>query len=130
MAGTGRSALGVMIGMVVWSVLWLGGSSMAQSSLPELIPAGERVEHVGVLLGYLVWSIVLSVLAGYVTAAIAGTSAIRAVWTLAMIQLGLGIFFETSAWEITPVWYHVVFLVLLVPATVAGGRLRGGRATV
>jgi hypothetical protein len=129
MAGTGRVVLGVVVGMVIWSVLWLGGSSVAQSSLPELIPAGERVEHVGVLLGYLAWSVVLSVLAGYATAAIAGMSAMRAVWVLAVIQLGLGIFFETSAWEITPVWYHVVFLVLLVPATVAGGRLRAGRST-
>jgi hypothetical protein len=28
----------------------------------------------------------------------------------------------------TPVWYHVVFLALLVPATVLGGRLFAHRA--
>jgi hypothetical protein len=47
-----------------------------------------------------------------------------AVWGLAVLQLLLGIGIEASAWSMTPVWYHVVFLALLVPATVYGGRLR------
>jgi hypothetical protein len=31
-----------------------------------------------------------------------------------------------SAWQLTPVWYHLVFLALLVPAVLYGGRLRAG----
>ena len=37
---------------------------------------------------------------------------------LTVLQLGIGIFAEVSYWELMPVWYHLVFLALLVPATV------------
>jgi hypothetical protein len=42
------------------------------------------------------------------------------------VLLLMGIGFEVSAWQLTPVWYHLVFLVLLVPAVLYGGRLREG----
>jgi hypothetical protein len=68
--------------------------------------------------------VLLSILAGYVTATVASRDPMRAVWALAVVQLALGIGIEVSAWNLTPVWYHLVFLALLVPATVYGGRLR------
>lgn len=48
----------------------------------------------------------------------------RGVLMLVIVQLGLGIFAEVSYWNMTPVWYHLTFLVLVVPATVLGGMLR------
>jgi hypothetical protein len=66
-------------------------------------------------------------LAGYLTAAVASIRPMPAVWALAVLQLVLGIGFEASAWSLTPVWYHVVFLLLIMPATVYGGRLRARR---
>lgn len=129
MGNTGRVALGVIAGIVLWSLLWLGGNAVAVAAMPDLIASGERVDHLGVLLGYLGWSMILSVLAGYVTAALADTAAMRAVWILAFVLLAMGIFFETSSWDLTPTWYHVVFLALLIPMTVLGGRTKvGGRA--
>ncbi|HUF51451.1 MAG TPA: hypothetical protein VMN60_11485 [Longimicrobiales bacterium] len=81
------------------------------------------------LLWYIAFSVVLSVAAGYVAAAAAGMgNAARAAGILAALQLVLGIGVEVSSWGLTPVWYHVVFLALLVPATVYGGRLRTGSA--
>ena len=38
---------------------------------------------------------------------------------LAGVQLLLGIMFEAVSWSLTPVWYHLVFLALVVPATAA-----------
>ena len=52
----------------------------------------------------------------------------KTVWVFAMIQLVVGIGFEVSYWEMTPVWYHLVFLALIVPATVWGGILKAGGA--
>jgi hypothetical protein len=43
---------------------------------------------------------------------------------LAALQLALGLVFEILFWDMTPVWYHVVFLALIVPATLYGGTLR------
>lgn len=118
----GRVILAVIAGAVVWAVLWIGGTK-------ALLPDGGPVTKVGVLLGLILYSGVLSALAGYVTAAVARAGAMTAVWSLAVLQLILGIIAETSAWSLTPLWYHIVFLALIVPATVWGGRRRGAART-
>ena len=132
MGRSGRVIVGVLAGAVVWAVLWVGGTSGARAALPELIDPTQRLEHVGVLLGFIGYSVVLSIIAGYVAAMLAGvadrTTGMRAVWILAGLQLALGVFFEISSWDLLPVWYHLVFLALIVPATVHGGRLRVSRA--
>jgi hypothetical protein len=126
MGTTGRVALGVIAGAVLWAVLWVGGTAAARAALPELLDPTQRLDHAGALLGLIVYSVVLSVAAGYVAAAVAATSAMRAVWILAVLQLAIGVAVEISYWELMPVWYHLAFLALLVPATVYGGRLKAG----
>ncbi len=124
MGATGRIILAVLAGAVVWAVLWVGGTQAAQAAFPDTLVPDQRLEHVGFLVGYIAYSVVLSVLAGYVTAAVRGTDPMPAVWILAVLQLALGLGFEISAWSLTPAWYHIIFLALIVPATVYGGRLR------
>lgn len=127
MSGTGRAVLGAIGGVVLWSVLWVGGAAAAQAALPDLPEAGQRVEAAGPLLGFIVYSVLLSVLAGWTAAAVAGAAgAMRAAWIAAALLLALGLYFEVTGWALAPVWYHVVFLVLLVPATVYGGKLKTG----
>lgn len=127
MSGTGRAVLGAIAGVVLWSVLWVGGAAAAQAVLPDLPDAGQRVEAAGPLLGFIVYSVLLSVLAGWTAAAVAGVAgAMRAAWIAAALLLALGLYFEITGWDLAPVWYHVVFLVLLVPATVYGGKLKTG----
>lgn len=119
-----RVALGVLAGAALWAVLWVGGTGAARAAMPELLDPAQRLDHVGALLGFLAYSVVLSLAAGYVAAAVAQASAMRAVWILAVLQLLIGIGVEVSYWDLMPVWYHLVFLILLVPATVYGGRLK------
>ena len=35
---------------------------------------------------------------------------------------------KIGIWKLLPAWYHIVFLLLLVPATLLGARLRGTRS--
>jgi hypothetical protein len=126
MAAAGRNVVAVVAGAMLWAVLWIGGTQVVASVYPALFVAGEPVTNTGVLLGLIAYGVVLSVLAGYATASVAVVDRMRAVWWLAGVQLVLGIGFEVSAWRLTPVWYHVVFLMLLVPAILYGGRLRAG----
>jgi hypothetical protein len=130
MATKGSAILAVVAGAVVWAVLWVGGTQAAGAAFPSVLPAGQPVRDAGVLLGLIVYSVALSMLAGYVTAALASARPMPAVWALAVLQLVLGIGFEASAWSLTPVWYHLVFLLLIVPAIVYGGRLRAGSRPV
>jgi hypothetical protein len=126
----GRAILAVIAGAAVWAVLWIGGTQAAQATFPSVLAKGEPVAHIGALLGLIVYSVALSILAGYTTATVMGKNAMPAVWALAVLQLIFGIIAEVSAWNLAPVWYHVVFLALVVPATVYGGRLRVRRTRV
>lgn len=124
MARIGRVILAVIAGAAVWAVLWIAGTKALQAAFPAVLPDGQPVTSLVALLGLIGYSVVLSLLAGYTTAAAAGQRPAGAVWTLAVLQLALGIIAETSAWSLVPVWYHLVFLALIVPATVAGGNRR------
>ena len=124
MGTTGRVLLGVLAGAVLWAVLWVGGTGAARAALPELLDPTRPLDHAGALVGLLAYSVVLSIAAGYTAAKVAGMRAMRAVWILAFVQLAIGIAVEASYWELMPVWYHLLFLALLIPATVYGGRLK------
>ena len=124
MKNVGRTIIAVLAGAAVWAVLWVGGTQAAAAAFPDLLAARQPVTHTGALIGLIIYSLPLSVLAGYVTAAVAVGDRMRAVWILSVLQLALGVFVETSSWSLTPVWYHLVFLALIVPATVYGGALR------
>jgi hypothetical protein len=122
MASQARTAAAVAAGAVVWALLWVGGAAIAGALWPDIILPAQRLDHAGALAGYLLYSVIVSVAAGYLTARIAqGTS--PAVGMLAGIQLLLGLAIELSAWDKTPAWYHIVFLALLVPAILFGGNL-------
>lgn len=127
MAKTGRLIVAVLAGAALWAVLWIAGTRGAQAALPATVVPDEPLAHVGVLVAFIAYSAVLSAMAGYLTAAAAGARPMPAVWVLAGLQLTLGIVAEASYWSLMPVWYHLVFLALLVPATVWGGVLHSRR---
>ena len=124
----GRAISGVVVAFLLWTALWLGFGAVAQATFPEIIDPEQPLTHTGALLTFIAYSAIISIGAGFVCAAIRKDSPMRTVWVFAIIQQATGIGFEVSYWELTPVWYHLVFLALLVPATVWGGMLRVGRA--
>jgi hypothetical protein len=125
----GRTIGAVAAGAAVWAVLWIGGNGGLAAAFPEIIVPGRRLDHLPMLLGLIGYSVALSVLAGFVTAAVRGRDAMGAVRILAGLQLALGILAEALYWSTLPVWYHLVFLALIVPATLWGGHLRSGRGS-
>jgi len=66
-------------------------------------------------------SIVCSLTAGYLAKALA-PSRNRPVVVMSALLLATGIAVEADAWERMPVWYHLTFLVLLVPMCFGGAR--------
>lgn len=121
----GRTIGAVVAGVVLWGLLWNALNMGLMSA--GLVTAGEPITGTGLLLGLIVYSAVLSVAAGWVAAAIKGDpGAMAAVKALAATNLLIGIATEAMYWSLMPVWYHVVFLALVVPMTLYGGRLRAG----
>jgi hypothetical protein len=124
----GRAIVAVVAAFSLWTVLWLGCAAVAQAAFPEIVVPAQPLSHTGALMAFIACSIVISVIGGFVCAAISKHNAMKSVWVFALILLLVGVGIEASAWALTPVWYHLVFLALLVPATVWGGTLRASRA--
>jgi uncharacterized membrane protein (DUF485 family) len=70
------------------------------------------------------YSLGFAVLAGYVTGWIARRSEVRHTLVLGVLQLAMGTVATIAYFDVAPVWYHLTFLALLIPAHVLGGVLR------
>lgn len=130
-----RIILGVIAGFIVWSIVWVGMDALLSAISPgwfgkifnEFQNAVNRSEPftppVSVSIYLIFQSIVCSLIAGFTTAAIAKESR-KSTLALGVLLLLTGIFVEASNWNYFPVWYHVLFLALLIPVTVLSGRLQ------
>lgn len=118
-----RAVLAVVVGFIVWTVIWLGGGAILQSSMPNAFPTGGSITDVTALVITLGLSIVCSLAAGIFASKIGATSSGKAVVALSFILLAVGIGVQASMWHLMPVWYHLAFLVLIIPMTLLGGRI-------
>jgi hypothetical protein len=122
-----RSFLAILIGYVAWSVLWLLGNQGLAQAWPAQTDAfsdGGALTAPGYLITALILSVLCSVVAGRACAAIARAATARCVWIMAALLLITGVGVQAGVWSRMPTWYHLTFLVLLVPVCVAAGRPR------
>ncbi len=136
----GRIILGVIAGFVLWSILWLGtdfamGAAMSWYAQHQadfqraMLTNGTFEPNTTILLLNIVRALLISIAAGFVAALIARESR-RAALILGILLLLFGIMVQVIAWRYLPVWYHLVFLALLIPATVLGGKLHKAEPAV
>lgn len=108
-----KNALIVIGAYALWTALWLAGNALFFSALHEQARSGARIENTTSLLLVLLLSVLCSVAAGVVCRFAARPKA--AAWVTGLLLLITGIGVQASAWSSMPVWYHLVFLALLVP---------------
>ena len=129
-----RIVLGVIVGFVAWSIIWVGGnevlarwSSAWHDFYRDFEKASVNNEPVAlsstIIVINLLRSVITSFLSGYLAAFVANENR-RTTLILGALLLVVGIGVEASVWSLLPVWYHVIFLLLLVPATIAGGKIK------
>jgi hypothetical protein len=44
-----------------------------------------------------------------------------------VLLLVVGIYFQSQYWHVMPLWYHLIFLALLIPMCFVGARLAAPR---
>lgn len=131
-----RKILGVLIGFIAWVIAWVSGEKVISAIWPDSFGAQQRafqeaVENGGqftaessLLLTHIALGLIVSLLAGFVAALVAGENK-RAPVIVGFLLLALGLLKAAMSWPHVPIWYHVTFTALLLPMAVVGGRLRG-----
>ena len=122
-----RSVLSVLTGILTWGVLCVSANAVLMAALPGAFHADGSTDSVPILVFFLFYLTSLSVLAGYLTATLAPRQKQLHVLVLALIQLAIGIVVQAISWNATPLWYHIPFLALVVPAHLYGGALAWSR---
>lgn len=135
-----RIILGVLAGFIAWSIVWVGSDQVLQTASPNWIGAYARnaeaafinntefVPDSTLALVHLIRSFLTSIIGGFVAALVAGENR-RSPLALGVVLLLVGAGVEIFAWRLAPAWYHIVFLLALIPMTILGARLRSSTAT-
>lgn len=129
-----RTILAVIVGFILWSFLWTGSdaifsaistdwgktSSEFQAAVRNTTPYTLSAT---ILLVLLIKSFIISIISGFFTALIAREN-LKSTCILGVLLLLFGIFIQSVYWNYMPLWYHVLFLLLLIPMTILGGKLK------
>lgn len=118
-----RSILAVLAGIVSWAVLWVGSNAILASLFAAQYKV-EKKDYVPLLLLLIVLSLIFSIIAGFITARLAQRKEMAHTLVLGVLQLAMGIAAQMANYDALPLWYHITFLLLLIPGNVLGGLLR------
>jgi len=130
-----RGILGVVAGLLVWVAVASIGGLAIRASWPAYAGVEAAMAFtLSMLLARLLISCVATLACGLVTAVVAPRSKVPVLIT-ALLLLGSFIPVHVRLWDKFPAWYHLMFLLSLVPLTYLGAMLptwirRAARTTV
>lgn len=118
-----KAILAVVVGFAVWSLVWLSFNALLRWLGILLQSDTSPARSMGPLALLLVASFLFSLAAGYLAASIIDSSSYFPAVVLAALLVLTGAFVQSRLWRLMPLWYHVPFLLLLAPMTLAGAWL-------
>jgi hypothetical protein len=126
-----RTLLACLAGLLTWMVVVTVIDRVLRLSIPEYTTAEHTLEFTLVMKwARLVMAIVTSLAAGAVTRWIAPLGASGRRWAPLFVGSGVFAMFlpaHISIWSRFPVWYHLTFLLTIIPAVLAGALLASRR---
>jgi hypothetical protein len=121
----GRNILGVVTGLAVWLIIViLAGAIMRQSWSAYASVADAMTFTLPMLIARLSISTVATLVTGFVTASVVTRSMVARLMPGVILLLWF-VPVHMMLWDKFPVWYHLTFLVSLVPLTYLGGTIAG-----
>ena len=130
-----RIVLGAIVGFFAWSIVWVGTEKIFSAIWPAWYGAHQHAFEAAIATGghftpdttILVMNIVrgaiVSAMAGFLAALIAGENK-RSPLILGVLLLAFDLLIVVLSWRHVPLWYGVIFTVLLIPMTILGGKLK------
>jgi hypothetical protein len=118
-----RSILAFVAGFLAWWVVVTLINFVLRATIDGYGAAEPKLSFtLGMMIARLAMAAVTSLAAGAVTRWVAPSSE-RPVWAVGIVVLALFIPIHIGVWHAVPVWYHLAFLLTLVPLVVLGSRL-------
>ena len=129
-----RIILGVIAGFAAWSILWVGSDQALMSFSTwyrdhQVAFQAAMFNKTGftpdttILFMHLIRAVIISIMAGFIAAVVAGENR-RTPLFLGILLLIAGALVEAMAWSYLPIWYHLIFLAVLIPTTMLGGKMK------
>lgn len=124
-----RILIGVITGVVTWVVLITVAGAIMRASWPEYAAvADSMIFTLPMMIARLSLSAVALLIAARLTRAIAPQSSL-APMLVGVVLLVAFIPVHINLWSKFPVWYHLTFLLTLIPLSILGGKLGMSRKT-
>jgi hypothetical protein len=124
----GKAIVGVVAGLVVWIAVAAAAGLSMRSSWPAYASVADAMTFtLPMLVARLAIGAVATLAAGWVATAIAPRSMVARLLP-GLLLLVVFIPQHITLWNIFPVWYHLTFLLSLVPLTYLGGMIRQAAA--
>jgi len=118
-----RSILACLAGLLTWIVVVTVINRVLRLSLPNYTAAEQKLQFtLGMKWARLLMAIVTSVGAGAITGWIS-RSGRWAPLIVGSVVLAMFLPLHIAVWSKFPVWYHLTFLLTIVPAVLAGALL-------
>lgn len=130
-----RSILAAIAGFFAWSIVWVGSEKIFSAIWPAWYGAhqtafeaaiangGQFTPDTTILCMNIVRGAIVSAIAGYLAALIAGENK-RAPLICGFLLLAFDLVIVALSWRHVPIWYGLIFTVLIVPMTIIGGKLK------
>lgn len=129
-----RLVFGIIAGSFAWMILWFGSErvigviwppfAVHQAAFQAAIEGhGPFTADSAILLVHILLASVVSVVAGLLSALVAGGNK-RAPLILGALLVALGLLKASMSWDLVPLWYHIFFMAVLLPMSIIGGKLK------
>src|SRR5262245_7805713 len=122
-----RKILGVVAELAVWMIVVTVAGAIMRVSWPAYASVADSMTFtLPMLFARLSIGVVATLATGLAAAVIAPQSTIARLMPGVVLLVGF-IPVHIMLWDKFPIWYHLTFLLSLVPLTYAGGTIAGGR---
>jgi len=117
-----KGVIGVLAGLVVWVVVASAAGPVLRATWPEYVAAAPTMNFTLTMkIARLSIGAFATLAMGWVVGGI--TQSIRSVLVAGVLLLVVFIPQHIALWDKFPVWYHLTFLVSLVPLAYSGGKI-------
>ena len=117
-----RSILAIVVGFVLIGALSFGMDAVVRNFLPQEFSANGRVDNPAILLLTLGYVFIFAIMGCYLTGRLAPQNPMKHALILGVLGLIFNIIGTMSQWDTAPSWYHIVALLMVMPAAWLGGR--------